>query len=142
MAAIRPTDEIAAKWASVTPQRTGDYEAGVRNPRTDWKQATSNANDAWKAGVTAAVNDNAFAKGVGKSGTPVWQDGALTKGTQRWGQGVQLAQDKYATAFAPYREAIQRTTLPPRFARRDPRNLQRVNAIVEALVKVKKAAGG
>ena len=142
MAAIRTVDLIASKWATVTPQRSADYEAGVRAPKTDWARATTAAVDAWKAGVTAAIAAGSFAKGVARAGSAAWAEGAITKGVARWGPGVALAQDKYQTAFAPFREAIARVTLPPRFARRDPRNLLRVNAIVDALVKAKAAQGG
>lgn len=142
MANIRSTSEIAAKWATVTPQRASDYEAGVRQPRADWARQTAAASDAWKAGITDAIARGAFAKGVNKAGTQTWQEGALLKGTTRWGPGVQVAQQKYETAFAPYRDAIERVVLPPRFARRDPRNLDRVKAIVDAMSKTKAAQLG
>lgn len=142
MADIRPVDIIAAKWATVTPQRSADYEFGVQNPRTDWARATAAANDAWKAGIQGAIAANSFAKGVARAGTPTWQQGAVSKGVQRWGPGVALAQEKYQAAFAPYREAIARTTLPPRGPRRDPRNMERVKAIVDALIRTKVAQGG
>jgi len=143
MANIRSASEIANKWATVTPQRSSDYEQGVRNPRADWARQTAAAADAWKTGVTEAIARGAFAKGVTRAGTQVWQEGALVKGTARWGPGVQVAQSKYEQAFAPYRDAIESVTLPPRFARRDPRNLDRVKAIVEAMNKTKtRLAGG
>lgn len=138
---IRSVDEIAKKWALVTPQRTADYESGVRNPRKDWASATLGAADAWADGVQKAVAGKAFSRGVTRATTAKWQRGATEKGTQRWGQGVALAQDEYSRGFAPYAEAIRRTKLPPRFARRDPRNLLRVKAVVDALSKVKEAAG-
>lgn len=139
MAAIRPVDVIAAKWATVTPQRSGDFEAGVQNPKANWQQNTLASADAWKSGVTAAMQAGSYAKGVSRAGNAGWQEGAIQKGVPRWGQGVALAQEKYQAGFAPYVDAIRRTTLPPRFARRDPRNLERVKAIVDALVKAKQA---
>jgi hypothetical protein len=141
MAEIATVDAIAAKWARVTPTRTADYEDGVRNPRKDWARATLAATDAYKAGITASLTKGSFAKGVSRAGTPGWQEGAVAKGVPRWGPGVQVAEPKYAAGFAPFREAIARVTLPPRYARRDPRNLMRVNAIVDALSKAKEAQG-
>ena len=141
MAEIAGVDVIAAKWARVTPTRTADYEEGVRNPRKDWQRATLAATDAYKAGITASLAKGSFAKGVAKAGQAGWQEGAVSKGVPRWGPGVQVAEPKYAAAFAPFVEAIRRVTLPPRYARRDPRNLMRVNAIVDALVKAKEAQG-
>ncbi|HDZ21441.1 hypothetical protein LCGC14_1159730 [marine sediment metagenome] len=142
MAEIRSASEIAAKWATVTPQRTADYESGVRQPRKDWARATAAAADAWKTGVTEAIAGGRFVKGVNRAGTAVWQAGAIEKGIPRWGQGVQVAQSKYETAFAPYRDAIEGVTLPARFARRDPRNLDRVKAIVDAMNKTKARLAG
>ncbi len=139
MAEIAAVDVIASKWARVTPTRTADYEDGVRNPRKDWSRSTLAATDAWKAGIAESVAKGTWQKGVSRAGTPGWQEGAIAKGVPRWGPGVQVAEPRYAAAFAPFREAIARVTLPPRYARRDPRNLMRVNAIVDALVKAKLA---
>lgn len=141
MAAIPGIDRIAAKWATVTPQRSADYEQGVKEPVRDWKAATVASNDAWKAGIQAAMSANSFVKGVDRAGTATWQEGAVSKGVSRWGPGVALAQDKYGSGFSPYRDAISRVTLPPRYARRDPRNLERVRVVVEALKKVKEGMG-
>lgn len=137
MANIRSIDEIGTKWATVTPQRASEFEAGVKNPKADWAAGATAANPAWKEGVTRAVTQDRFVKGIAKAGTAAWQESTLAKGVSRWGPGVALAQNKYETNFAPFREAIARTVLPPRFAKRDPRNLERVKAIVEALIKVK-----
>lgn len=142
MADIRPVDVIATKWASVTPQRAADYETGVQNPRKDWARQTGAAADAWAAGVQAAVQNKSFSKGVSKAGNAKWQRGAVEKGVGRWGPGVQLAQEAYMAGFAPYREAIARVQLPPRFAKRDPRNLDRVKAVVDALKRAKEGGGG
>lgn len=142
MAFIRAIDAIAKKWATVTPGRSEDYRAGVQNPRRDWATATSAASDAYKSGVTQAIAQNRFGKGVKTAGTPAWQRGAVEKGTARWGPGVTIAEDDYRAGFAPYRDAIERTTLPPRYARRDPRNLERVKKIVGALIAAKEARLG
>lgn len=141
MASIRTVDRIAKKWAEVTPQRAGEYAAGVADPRRDWARATQAAEPAYNAGVQAAIQRKAFGKGVAAAGTAKWQRGATEKGAQRFGPGVQLAQEAYQAGFAPFREAIARVQLPPRFARRDPRNLDRVKAVVDALKAVKESSG-
>lgn len=139
MADIAGVDVIAAKWARVTPTRSADYEAGVRNPRRDWARSTLNATAAFKTGMQEAISKGRWEKGVARAGNAAWQAGAVEKGVPRWGPGVTVAEPKYSAAFAPYVAAIKAVTLPPRFARRDPRNLLRVQAIVDALVKVKMA---
>jgi len=137
MAFIRSIEHIARKFATVTPGRTEDYRQGVENPRKDWAVATVASESAYEAGVTQAIAKKRFGKGVKLAGTDKWQRGSVEKGTARWGPGVTMAQDLYARGFAPYRDAIERVTLPPRFARRDPRNLSRVKAVVDALVAAK-----
>ncbi len=142
MAFIRSIEHIARKWAVVTPGRTEDYRAGVENPRVDWATATSASESAYESGVTQAIAKKRFGKGVKAAGTDKWQRGSIEKGTARWGPGVTMAQDLYGRNFAPYRDAIERCTLPPRYARRDPRNLERVKAVVNALVAAKEARLG
>lgn len=139
MADIASVDQIAAKWARVTPTRTADYEAGVRIPRRDWARSTLNALAAFKAGIQEALTKGTWEKGVARAGNAAWQSGAIEKGVPRWGPGVQVAEPKYAKMFAPFVAAIKAVTLPPRYARRDPRNLARVAAVVDALVKAKMA---
>lgn len=137
MAFIRSIDTIAEKWSTVTPQRSADYEDGVKNPRRSWSQATGAAEDSYKMGVQQAIAQGRFGAGVKRAGDEKWQAGAVEKGVSRWGPGVSLARDAYRSGFAPYQEAISRITLPPRYAKRDKRNLQRVNAVVDALIKTK-----
>ena len=137
MAAIKSAAASARKWATVTPLRAAEYEAGVQNPRRAWAQATLAASDSWKAGIQEAIASNSFSKGVQKTGDAGWQSGAVEKGVPRWGPGVALAEDKYQAAVDPYFNAISRLTLPPRYARRDPRNMARVKAVVDALIAVK-----
>lgn len=142
MAFIRSIEQIAKKFGTVTPGRTEDYRFGVENPRRDWATATASAESAYESGVTQAIAKKRFGRGVKAAGTEEWQKGAIMKGTARWGPGVTMAQDKYARNFAPYRDAIERVTLPPRFAKRDPRNLERVKAIVNALTAAKETRLG
>jgi len=133
MADIKSLDKIGRKWTEVTPQRAGEYEEGVKNPRKSWQQATEEAADSYSEGVTAAISNNSFAKGVGEAGDAKWREGALNKGVRRWPEGVRLGGDAYRQGFAPYHSVIQGVTLPPRGPKGDPRNYDRVKAIGEAL---------
>jgi len=137
MAFIRSIETIAQKWADVTPMRADDYAAGIANPRTSWAAATANAEKAYEDGVQKAMQRNAFGAGVKKAGDAKWQRKASVNGVRNWGPGVTEAKGDYAVGFAPYREAIANVKLPPRYARRDPRNLARVKAVVDALVAKK-----
>ena len=137
MAEIKSLAEIRDKWTRVTPGRTEDYKLGIAHPKRDWAEETAEAQGNWKAGIDAAASKGLFVKGVVAAGTKKWQEKALKKGPGRFAEGVYIAGPDYEKGFAPYREAISRVDLGPRFPRRDPRNLERVRRVVEALVKEK-----
>lgn len=137
MAEIKSLSAIGAKWTRVTPGRTEDYKLGVQNPRRDWAEETKAAEENWKAGIDAAASKGLFGKGVDKAGSKKWQDKALKKGPGRFAEGVYIAGPDYEKGFAPYREAIARVDLGPKFPRRDPRNLDRVKRVVDALITEK-----
>jgi len=131
---------FASKWARVTPQRTEDYQQGVTNPKVPWAEATLAAAKNQADGVQEAIREKRFEKGVTKAGNSAWQQGAINKGVNRFGEGVQMSQEKYAAGFAPFAQVIESTTLPPRYPKGDPRNVERVKAIANAL-RQKKVKG-
>jgi len=137
MAEIKSLAAIRDKWTRVTPGRTEDYKIGIQNPRRDWEEETLEAKDNWKAGIDAAAAKGLFEKGVREAGTTKWKDKALKKGPGRFAEGVYIAGDDYERGFKPYREAIAAVDLGPRFPRRDPRNLERVRRVVNALIEAK-----
>ena len=137
MAEIKSLGAIREKWSRVTPMRTEDYKLGVQNPKRDWAEETEEAKQNWKMAVDQAAAKDLFAKGVRKAGTNKWRDKALAVGPGRFAEGVMIAAPEYEKGFAPYHQAIERADLGPRFPRRDPRNLNRVKAIVDALIEEK-----
>lgn len=142
MAHIRSIDAIANKWAEVTPMRSSDYAAGIANPRRSWASATKAAEKSYEDGVAKSIARKAFGKGVTKAGDEKWSRKASVNGVRNWGPGVTEAKGDYASGFAPYHAAIAAVQLPPRYAKRDPRNLQRVKAVVDALVAKKESMSG
>jgi len=137
MAEIKSLSAIRDKWTRVTPMRTEDYKLGIKNPKRDWEEETLAAKDNWKLGVDQAAAKGLFPKGVKAAGTGKWQEKALKLGPGRFSEGVYIAGPDYERGFAPYREAISRVDLGPKFPRRDPRNIERVKRVVEALITEK-----
>jgi len=137
MAEIKSLSAIRDKWTRVTPARSEDYKLGIQNPKRDWASETAAAEDNWKAGIDGAAVKGLFGKGVAKAGSKKWQEKALKKGPGRFAEGVYIAGPDYETGFKPYRDAIERVDLGPKFPRRDPRNLDRVKRVVDALITEK-----
>lgn len=131
---------IASKWSSRAQAAGPDYTAGVKGTQKDWAGLTAAASDSWGAGVSQAVSDGRFAKGVTAAGTPKWQNAAVNKGGQRYPQGVAQGQPAYVNGFTPFLSVIQNTNLPPRSPRGSPNNIQRVSAI-DAALHAKKISG-
>ncbi len=138
MPKVKSASDIAEKWGRVTPERSVDYEKGIRNPKKDWAASTKAAEGAYKEGVTKAAQEGRFGKGVTKAGTAKWQEKALSVGPARFSQGVSVAKPDFEKGFAPFRDVIEKTSLPPRFAKGDPRNIERVKVMAQALHAAKK----
>ncbi len=121
------------KWVRRASSAGEEYAQGVANPREDWAQRTKESEHAYEEGLTQSFRRKAFGAGVAKAGTGKWQSKALSKGAERFGPGVIDAADAYAEGMAPYLQVIESTKLPPRRAKGDPANLQRVAVMAKAL---------
>lgn len=143
MAAIKSMDRITEKWKRVAAGAGEEYRVGIENPRTDWATATKAAEPQYEAGITASIGRKAFGKGVTKAGTSHWQTMALAKGPGRWSEGINLSGDAYRAGFEPYARVIAGLILPPRGRKGDPKNIQRVAKVAEALhaEKIKRLGG-
>ena len=137
MAEIKDLSKVASKWTRVTPGRQDDYKDGVNNPRRDWATQASAGESNYVAGVASAQSKGMFKKGVENAGSAKWKSKTLAKGPGRFAEGVYSSGSDYEKGFQPYHDAIKNANLGPRFPRRDPRNLQRVATVVNAINAVK-----
>jgi len=139
MPAIRPVTELAEKYKRVTPERAEYYRIGIERPKRSWAEGATSAAEAYTQGVTAAAREGRYQRGVSKAGDEKWKRNTLIKGVEqgRWSAGVAAFADNYAKGFAPFAEAIASVTLPPKYAKGDPRNIERVKTIADALHKKK-----
>lgn len=142
MAAIIPLERIRERWVRRAGQAAPDYETGVSTTQKDWAQNTAAADANYRAAVTAAANEGRFGRGVARAGTAKWRRGAIEKGVARFAPGVAASADEYSRGFAPFRQAVEALQLPPRRPRRDPGNLQRVNAVVTAMIQTARQQEG
>lgn len=134
---VPSADKIAKKWARVTPERIEDYEDGVRHPMKDWETETSEAEDRYEAGIKDAITRKAFGKGVKKVGTAKQKSATILKGIPRWPEGVRGAEDDMKKGMEPVVSVLEDLELPKRYPTGDPRNIERVKAIQQALHKLK-----
>lgn len=133
MAEIRGMSKIREKWTRVTPMRSEDFRLGVASPRRDWATQAAAQKETWKAAITEAATKGMYEKGIAAVGTAKWQEKALQKGPGRFAEGVMTAGPDFEKGFQPYADVIAATSLPPRFPKGDPRNVERVRVISAAL---------
>lgn len=128
---------VAQKWGTNSAQASSYYQQGVQNPRADWASSATAAAANQAAAIQKAIQEKRYEKGIAKAGSQKWLKGATEKGVSRFQTGVQAAQSDYETAMQPFIQTIESTTLPPRYPKGDPRNIQRVTAMADALRKKK-----
>ena len=134
---VKSAAKIAEKWARVTPERTVDYEEGVRNPLRDWETETKAAEARYEEGIKASIARKAFGKGVANAGTAKQQSKTILKGIPRWPEGVRGAESDMKAGMEPVVKVLEGLTLPQRYPSGDPRNIERVKVIQQALHKLK-----
>lgn len=137
---VKPLNEIVSKWVEVTPTRRTYFENGIKRSADKWLNNAIAQDDAWKEGVQEAIAKDLRRKGLNEDAKRKYLERGAGIGPGRWAQGIGIAKDEYQRGMAPVVEALRATTLPPRFKRRDPRNLERVRAVFEALTKLKVGA--
>ncbi len=134
---VKSAIDIARKWARVTSGRTEDYEAGVRNPSKDWETETLAAEDNYEEGIKQSIQNKSFSKGVRAAGTEKQKSKTISKGIQRWPDGVNDAESDMRTGMEPVVQALEGINLPKRYPTGDPRNIERVKIIQTTLHKLK-----
>ncbi|MEM2591607.1 MAG: hypothetical protein QXI60_03380 [Thermofilaceae archaeon] len=137
-------DEARANFEAAIPVIPGRYEAGIR--RSTWADAA--ASDAAEANFAARMQvvlaQKLRAAGIKRAGDAKWREGAVTKGTQRIGPGIQSALDDWQANFGKVYQAVLSTVraLPPRGV--DPmQNIdRRLKPVVQAAVRARVRGGG
>jgi len=133
MPKIRTLAKITDKYGRVTPGKGRELEAGLKDPKKVWVDEAAAAGEAWRGGVEGAIARDGFVKGVTAAGQASYIEPALKLGVGRYRSGVEFGTPKYGKKFAPYRDVIEGTTLPPRGAVGDPANIDRVRVMAAAL---------
>lgn len=123
----------AQKWQQRASAATQDYRQGVMQPRRQWAEATVAAADTYAQGVQEAISEGRFAQGVRASGNQYWQNRAAQIGSSRYADGVRSGVQNYTDGFAPYRQVIEQTELPPRGPRGSAENYDRSRQMGQAL---------
>jgi len=133
MVTIRSMEYIKKKWVKRAKGAVEDYRAGIQTPLEDWKSETLGAEETYYDALDRIRTERTWTRGVERTDTADWQRKALQLGPPRYPSGIDAGEPDYDRGFRPYRDEIERITLPPRRPRGDPANIERVRAIADAL---------
>jgi hypothetical protein len=139
MAKVTSIQQGAAKFVSRAAAASTDYAAAAIEAAPDWARNTAAAEANFAAGVQAAIAEKRFGSGVAKAGPDKYRRGVEMKGANRFGPGVAAAEPDYIAATEPFYRALATINYPPRRPTRDPANIQRVQAVINAMIAAKKA---
>ena len=130
---VKTAQEVAAKWAQVTPGRSQYYESGVKGAGADWESGALAAVANYKAAVSAGNIGSMYSGGVKKAGAAKYTRKAGDVGVGRFAQGITAGQVDMQSGIEPMLATIAGITLPARAPRGSESNLARVRAVATAL---------
>lgn len=130
---IKDTGSLAKKFVQRASAAAGDYKSGVEAAGQDWATNTAAAGDNYAAGVTAAIGDKRFERGVSEAGAAKFTARAGSLGAQRYPSGVGAAEGDWAKGAQRFLDVLKGLALPPRRPKGDPGNQARANAVAVAL---------
>lgn len=134
---VKAIGDIAKKFVRNAQTAAPDYTEGVRAAGADWESNTVAGAANYSAGVQQAIADGRFERGVRDAGSAKFVARASTLGAQRFGPGVAAAEPDFVKGAGPYLQTIAGLTLPPRRPKGDPGNMERANAVAQALRRQK-----
>ncbi len=93
-------------WQTGVQRNADRWEKGIQAPKVDFKSAALKNNAGWKSGVTAAVANDSFAKGMAAVDVDQAVATALQVGGAGWAQGASLRKGKYQAGVDAVRPAM------------------------------------
>jgi hypothetical protein len=139
---IKPSADIAKKWAEVTPGRESYYAAETPAAASVWEANTKAASGNYKSSISAAGIEQRFSGGVAKAGAAKFARKVTAVGVSRFGPGVSAAKDDMAAGFDPHQAVLAALTIPDRAPRGSTSNYRVVDVVGDALHKKRLALLG
>lgn len=136
---MKSASQSADKYASRAAAASGDYVEGAQSTSKDQAAAAIAAAPIYAQALQASIAAGTFQKGLQKAGKSKWLNGITQKGGGRFAEGVSGAGATYAQESARFDTARGAASGTPRQVKGSAANLQRVAAVVNALVAAKKS---
>jgi hypothetical protein len=136
---VKSASLAQANYTAATALVPARYEAGVST--ADWQAKALDGQELYVAKLQDPVVLARRAKNIGKVSDAEWRKAAIDKGRGIIGARMSAAAPKQQANWAPYRAALESTTLPPRTADGMTNLMNRAGAVVTAMENTKKSVG-
>lgn len=104
MPTLRPAyptaQDLNTRWQQGIDRNQDHYNAGVQNPRANFKDAMIAKAGAWKAGIQAALTGDHYAKAAQAIDADAAIATAVAVGGAGWAQGAKLRAQKHLKAMS------------------------------------------
>lgn len=135
---IKPASASVTKYVNNTGNASQSYQDGISNPRRDWLASTQAADNTWKAGVQAAINNDTFGKSLTQDAGAKQKANALALGVNRYPAGTKNASAAWAKFTQPVLDALAAVPDIPRGPKMSQQNFDKQHAFAAAAASAKK----
>lgn len=128
---------IAKKFSTRASAASGDYKDGVAASGAEWQANALAGEGNFEQGITQAIADKRYGKGISAAGAQKFVQNATTLGPQRFQTGVAQAEGAYQRGVQPHLDAMRALDLPKRGPKGSEQNKQRANIVATRNREVK-----
>ena len=102
------------------------YARGASGKGSKWLAGAGRAGQNYQEGISRALAEKSFEKGVQEAGATAYDQGVQLKGVNNWGSGMQTSGDKYVRKTQKFAALWNQPLSTPRGARRSAANAKRM----------------
>jgi hypothetical protein len=139
---VKDPATVMQKWTTRAAAAVNDYKAGAASPKASQSASAIAAAPLWQQAVQSPAALTAFQSGLRSSGDQGWLNGVNNKGAARYPGGIQAGATKFQNNITPYLQAISGLNLPPKGIRGSAQNINRVQAVAQALHQLRLQRSG
>jgi len=143
---VKDIGRASSKWQTNAANAQADYRAGVQGKGGKWQSNAAAAEGLWAQRIQEAIASGSRVAGINAVGGTNWEQATINKGSANYLTGVRdpMSVAKYQQNFGPILSAIASAVqaLPPRGPPMSAENLQRAQAIWQAVHNAAQARRG
>ena len=131
--------EAAKRLREAGVRNSDRYEMGTSGKGSKWEAAKTRAKANFSVGMSEALSEQRYEKGLDNSSASDYDQGVRGKGKQNWSTGMQAAESKYTKNIAPFVPLWGQDLPTAGGPRRSAANISRMTENVQRFINAKKS---